>query len=151
MSIPHETAESVRATVVAVAHHVDRKRWDDLRTLFAAEVDTDYTSLFGGEPRRQTRDALVEGWRGTLARVVTQHLLGPVTLDVSDAAIRASCHVRGLHQVAGAPGGDLWEVLGHYEFVLTRGTDGWAVAALTLHTFLQTGNTRLLPEAQSTG
>jgi hypothetical protein len=56
--------------------------------------------------------------------------------------------VRALHHAPDAPGGPEWEVLGHYEFEHARGTEGWTIAGLTLETFVQTGNTRLLSEAQ---
>lgn len=43
--------QMIQATVARVSHCIDAKRWDDLRALFADEVDSDYTSLFGGTRR----------------------------------------------------------------------------------------------------
>jgi hypothetical protein len=148
MTASAEDADAVRSTVVSVAHHIDHKRWAELRTLFAAEVATDYTSLFGGAPQRQSGDALVDGWRGTLATVATQHLLGPIDQRVAGSTARASCHVRALHHAPRAPGGSTWEVLGHYLFELARGATGWTITAVTLETFVQTGNAKLLSENQ---
>jgi hypothetical protein len=37
-----------------------------VRAGLADEVDTDYTSLFGGEAERLSADALVQRWRGLL-------------------------------------------------------------------------------------
>jgi hypothetical protein len=37
--------------------------------LYADEVETHYTSLFDGEPHKQSADALFAGWRGVLERV----------------------------------------------------------------------------------
>ena len=75
----HEDA--VRATITAVAHHIDAKRWTELRALYAADVDTDYNSLFGGTPQRQSGDALVatrgeSGWRITGMTLETMLQLG---------------------------------------------------------------------------
>lgn len=139
----------MRSAVVCVSHYIDHKRWPELRVLFASEVRSDYTSLFGGSPQTQTGDALVEGWRGMLGKVGTQHLLGPIDVLVTGSAARASCHVRALHHAPDAPGGPTWEVLGHYEFELRRAASAWTVTALTLETFVQTGNTKLLAEAQA--
>ena len=72
------SADDVRTTVAGVVHDIDGKRWRQLRARFPAEVDTDYTSLFGGAPVRQSGDALIAGWRDALERVATQHLLGPI-------------------------------------------------------------------------
>jgi hypothetical protein len=144
-----EEAEAVRSVVASVAHHIDAKRWNDLRALYADEVETDYTSLFGGTVQRQPGDALIPVWQGALGKVATQHLLGPIDVRVSGSTATASCHVRALHQAKGAPGGDEWEVLGHYLFDLTRGAAGWKIARMKLETLLQTGNRNLLAEAGS--
>lgn len=139
--------EAVRTVVVGVAHHIDGRRWADLRALFDEEVETDYTSLFGGSPGKQPADALLAGWRAALQRVATQHLLGPIEVRLSGATASASCHVRALHHAAGAPGGETWDVLGHYVFDLVRRGPGWRIAKMKLETFIQTGNRRLLAEA----
>jgi hypothetical protein len=140
----------LQSIVACVAHHVDAKRWAELRTLYADELDTDYTSLFGGTPQRQTADALVGGWRTALARVATQHLLGPVVVHLRGTQATARCHVRAMHVLAGAASGASWEVLGHYVFELARGDAGWKIVGMKLETLLQLGNTKLLQETAET-
>ncbi len=105
--------EQVRSTVVRVTHHVDRKDWGALRALYADEVETDYTSLFGGTPQRQPADDLIAGWRKALAAVSTQHLLGPIEVELGGSSAVAECHVRAWHHARGAPGGEEWVVGGH--------------------------------------
>ena len=141
----HEDA--VRATITAVAHHIDAKRWTELRALYAADVDTDYTSLFGGTPQRQSGDALVAGWHSVLANVITHHLLGPIDVRIDGSTAHAATHVRAMHFAASAPGGAQWEVLGHYVFELARDESGWRITGMTLETMLQLGNSSLLAEA----
>jgi hypothetical protein len=138
--------DAVRDVVAGVAHHIDAKRWDELRALYADEVRTDYTSLFGGEPQVQPGDALIAAWRGVLKVVGTQHLLGPITVGLDGSKATARCHVRALHHATGAPGGELWEVLGHYVFSLRNAASGWKITEMKLETLLQTGNTKLLAE-----
>lgn len=139
--------EAVRSVVTGVVHEIDHQRWNELGALFAPEVETDYTSLFGGAPVKQGSDALVAGWRGALARVTTQHLLGPIEVRVDGERATAACHVRALHHAKDAPGGELWEVLGHYLFELSKGGQGWKIERMKLETFVQTGNRELLKEA----
>jgi hypothetical protein len=134
----------VQATVASVADFIDHKRWPELRRLYAAEVRTDYTSLFGGTPQVQPGDALIEAWRRLLTPVVTQHLLGPITVELDGSKAMAHCHVRGYHHVKGTPGGDEWMVAGHYVFELGREGSAWRIRGMTLETFYQTGNLRLL-------
>lgn len=139
--------DAVHRTVADVAHHIDLKRWADLRVLFADETAIDYTSLFGGTPRRQTADALIDGWRAVLARVTTQHLLGPITVQLEGDRATARCHVRALHFARGLPGGWEWEVLGHYVFELKRRAAEFRIEGMTLRTLHQSGNLRFLEEA----
>jgi hypothetical protein len=143
----YEETEAVRSIVASVAHHIDAKQWSALQALYASEVETDYTSLFGGTPQSQSNEALVAGWRGILTRVRTQHLLGPITVTSTGAIATARCHVRALHQVENLPGGDEWEVLGHYVFELARQDRGWRIRRMKLETFAQTGNRNLIAEA----
>ena len=142
-------ADSVRDVVAGVVHHIDMKRWNELRALYADEVRTDYTSLFGGTPQTQSGDALIAGWRGALERVTTQHLLGPVVVELAGTFATARCHVRAMHHASGAPGGEQWEVLGHYVFSVRNGASGWKITDMKLETLLQTGNTKLLAEASA--
>ena len=144
-----EDAELVRSIVASVAHHIDAKRWAELRALYADEVETDYTSLFGGTPQKQPGDALIPVWQGALGKVATQHLLGPIDVKIGGSSASASCHVRASHLAKGAPGGELWEVLGHYLFDLTRGASGWKIARMKIETLFQTGNRNLLAEASA--
>jgi hypothetical protein len=137
----------IQAVVARVAHHIDGKRWDDLRRLYADEVETDYTSLFGGSPQRQRGDDLIAGWRGVLGRVSTQHLLGPIDVTVDLDSATADCHVRAWHLAPGAPGGEEWVVAGHYRFGLVRADRVWRIAFMKLETLHQTGNRNLLAEA----
>lgn len=140
--------EQIERQVVGVVHHIDRKRWTELRALFADEVTTDYVSLFGGTVQQQAGDALIATWKTVLANVVTQHLLGPIDVELSGDRATASCHVRAMHYAAAAKGGKEWEVLGHYRFQLQRTSAGFRIAGMTLETFHQTGNKNLLQEAQ---
>ena len=138
---------AIESTVTGVAHFIDRKAWRELRGLFADEVRTDYTSLFGGKPQEQPGDALIDAWRRLLAPIVTQHLLGPITLSIDGAVATAHCHVRGYHFVKGAPGGDEWMVAGHYVMKLAKDSSTWRIRSLTLETFYQSGNLELLAVA----
>lgn len=139
--------EQIEATVVGVSHFIDGRQWRELRELFADDIETDYTSLFGGEVQKQRADDLMEGWRALLTPVVTQHLLGPIHIEITGASAIASCHVRGYHRARNAPpGGDEWIVAGHYVIELEKADRSWKIRRMKLETFYQTGNTKLLEE-----
>jgi hypothetical protein len=139
----------VQAVVARVAHYIDARRWPELRALFAEQVETDYRSLFGGDVTVQSADALVlEGWRPLLSPLeATQHLLGPIDVEISGDTAHAECHVRGYHRAPAAASGPEWMVAGHYVFTLNRADATWKVRKITLLTAYQTGNRDLLREA----
>ena len=143
---PAERAE-VQSVVVRLVHELDAKRWDALAACFTKIVRTDYTSLFGGEVQEQPDRSLIETWRLLLQKVTTQHLLGPIDVELEGRLATAQCHVRGYHHRPNTPGGDEWMVAGHYVFQLERIPPSWRIRQLTLHTLYQTGNAKLLEEA----
>lgn len=127
---------SVPDAVVRFFHAVDDRDWPTVRAGLAPEVDTDYTSLFGGEPERLTADALVARWRGLLPGFdATQHFLGPLLVD----GPTVHCDVRGHHHLDGRT----WMVAGRYALTMS----GQAIAGIVLHTAYQDGDRSLVEEA----
>jgi hypothetical protein len=58
---------------------IDRRHWVAVRAALTDEVDTDYSSLFGGTPERIPADDLVARWQSLLPGFdATQHLIGPI-------------------------------------------------------------------------
>jgi hypothetical protein len=147
-SVAREVIEA-QSVVARVVHYIDSRRWSELRSLFTDQVETDYRSLFGGEIQRQSADQLVlDGWRTVLTPLdTTQHLLGPIDVQITGAEARAECHVRGYHRALAAASGSEWMVAGHYVFTLVKQGDTWKIRGLTLQTTYQTGNRDLLREA----
>jgi SnoaL-like domain len=140
--------DRVRSVVMEILHAIDGRRWTALPPLFTDPITTDYTSLFGGDIQRQSREQLIEGWRQLLTPLdATQHLLGPIAVRADGARAVAECHVRGYHMSTKAPGGGEWMVAGHYIFEMEARDDTWRVSSLTLQTFYQTGNRDLLRQA----
>jgi hypothetical protein len=145
---PAERAE-IQSVVARLVHDLDAKRWDSLAAVFTRIVRTDYTSLFGGEIQEQPEHDLVETWRLLLQRVTTQHLLGPIDVEIDGRTAVARCHVRGYHHRAKTAGGDEWMVAGHYLFQLERIPPSWRIRHVTLQTLYTTGNAKLLEAAAS--
>jgi SnoaL-like domain len=125
--------------LVDLVHAIDTLDWAGVRAVLADEVSTDYTSLSGGTPQRQTGDELVAQWQALLPGfTATQHLLGPVR--VSGSSARA--HVRACHCLDDAR----WIVAGHYRATLT---DDGRISALVLDTYYQDGTLDLGAAAQA--
>lgn len=148
----HGEIESVKAraeiadTIATLLLAVDTLDWARVRSVLHDRIHTDYTSLFGGTPVMQAAEDLIAAWRGLLPGFeATQHLAGPVLVDVHNGRANARCAVTGVHRI----GAEYWTVGGHYDMELLRRSDGWAITSLTLHTAWVQGDTGLVDKAQA--
>lgn len=130
----------------ALAVNVDARRWDILLSLFTVEVQLDYTSLFGGQPKLVTRDELIESWRQLLSGFTrTTHLIGLPSINASEDTARVAVPVVAWHFVKdpALAGNDLWLVGGCYEMSFAKNDGVWRIAALTLARAWTEGNADL--------
>ncbi len=140
---------SITETISSMLHAIDALDWEQVRASFADRVEIDYTSLFGGEPATLALDDLLANWKNLLPGFeATQHLTGPVVVRRAGAKTFAETHVRGYHSIAGAEGGNLWMVAGHYTLRMVQNKKQWKIAALKLTVFYQEGNLKLPEVAQ---
>jgi hypothetical protein len=129
--------------VAAVGLLVDARNWDELTELFAPDVESDYTSLFGGEPRVCSREELVEGWAHFLQGFTrTEHLIGVPRVAITTGFARADAPVVAWHILEDPALGSntTWLVGGRYEFVFVRLDGGWRIGELTLAAAWAQGN-----------
>jgi hypothetical protein len=153
LAAPRSSAEDRQAVadvVARVALDADARDWAALRGRFADRVEVDYSSLTGQPAATVDADALMAGWRALLPGFeATQHLLGPVVVELEGDRATARAHVRATHRIAGAAGGETWVVGGRYTYGLVRTTGGWRVASTRLDLAYQEGNTGLAAIAQA--
>jgi hypothetical protein len=112
MSTPATDAHAAIMNVfIGMLHAIDAQDWNAVRAAFADSVTTDYTSLFGGEVETPSADALVDGWAAFLPGFdATQHLAGPLVVQVDGDTASARCAVTATHRIDSAR----WIVGGHY-------------------------------------
>lgn len=135
-------------------HAVDTLDWDTVRRCVAAEIATDYTSLWGGEPEKLTVDQLVGWWQPFATGFdATQHLTGPIAVtQADDSSTTALTTVRAYHHIAAADGPTgTWMVAGHYRITLDRATDSWKINAITLSLAYEDGDRALVDVARRRG
>ena len=56
---------------------IDLRDWEMYRSIFTDEIETDFTSFSGGEPRTLTAEEWVRGIRGISGFQATQHMIVP--------------------------------------------------------------------------
>jgi hypothetical protein len=129
--------------VGALAVHVDGRQWDDVLELLAGDVEVDYTSLFGGERRRVTREMLVGDWRRLLPGFTrTTHVVGAPAVVVDGDRAQVSASIAAWHFIdePALDGRSMWFVSGCWELVFTKQDGTWRIAALTLARASSQGN-----------
>jgi hypothetical protein len=136
----------ITETVTAMGWAIDRSDWPRLAGVLAPEIDLDYSSLYGGEPHRVTRDELVGRMtRFTEALDMVQHLVLGVLATVDGDRATATANVVAVHRKATHLGNPLWTVAGTYDYGLARTAAGWAIDQLRLTVQWADGNQHLRP------
>jgi SnoaL-like domain len=129
----------------AMLHGVDTLDWVTVRACFTDPIDVDYTSLWGGEAATVAVDDVIADWTELATGFdATQHLTGPYAVtSANDQTVTCTTTVRAYHHVVEDGGASTWMVSGRYDIRLERESDGWRIAAITLHLGYEDGDRRL--------
>ena len=99
---------------------VDRRDWEQYRSIFTADAEIDYTSAGG---IAGTVDEVVEFLSTSLELFeMTQHLVSNIDLEVNGDSATVTAM---FHNPMRLPGGDTWFTGGWYHHDLVRTPDGW--------------------------
>ena len=99
---------------------VDRRDWEQYRSIFTADAEIDYTSAGG---IAGTVDEIVEFLSTSLEMFeMTQHLVSNIDLEVNGDSATVTAMFNNPMRL---PGGDTWFTGGWYHHDLVRTPDGW--------------------------
>ena len=99
---------------------VDRRDWEQYRSIFTADAEIDYTSAGG---IAGTVDEVVEFLSTSLELFeMTQHLVANIDLEVNGESATVTAMFNNPMRL---PGGDTWFTGGWYHHDLVRTPDGW--------------------------
>ena len=99
---------------------VDRRDWEQYRSIFTADAEIDYTSAGG---IAGTVDEVVEFLSTSLEMFeMTQHLVSNIDLEVNGDSATVTAMFNNPMRL---PGGDTWFTGGWYHHDLVRPPDGW--------------------------
>lgn len=139
-----EDEAAIRLVVDEIDNACDAKDWDACRTFFADEVETDFTSLSGGEPAKIIADDLIGAWDANLfAEKKTYHQRGNHRIEITgdSASVFSKAYAFNLLESGEITG--LWEVWGNYTHRLKRTAEGWKCSAIKLEVVHQRGDERV--------
>ena len=120
---------------------VDMRDWRLYRSCFTDEIETDFTSVFGGEPRRMKADEWVEFARRTINGLkATQHMITNHVITVSGDEATCVAYVQARHYLPSESGENEQAMFGYYTNRFVRTADGWKIRACKLTVNWSTGN-----------
>ena len=135
---------AIRLATDEIDNACDAKDWETCRTFFADEVETDFTSLAGGEPARISAEDLINGWKTNLfAEKKTYHQRGNhrIAIDGDRATVFSKAYAFNLLESGEVTG--LWEVWGKYTHRFNRTDAGWKCSAMKLEVVHRRGDERV--------
>ncbi|MEM9570450.1 MAG: nuclear transport factor 2 family protein [Pseudomonadota bacterium] len=136
-------AWNVVSTVLDLA---DTQCFTELEQLHARSVITDYTSLWGGEPRGLSNHQVAAAWAGFLPGFdATLHRLTNETMETTDGGIHVRADVEAMHWLEG----EYWWLAGVYDVDLIQAPDGhWVITHWVFTLTDERGDRRLVDEAE---
>ncbi|MEM9647916.1 MAG: nuclear transport factor 2 family protein [Bacteroidota bacterium] len=126
----------------------DQQNWDQVKQTFDSEVALDYSSMTGNPKSQQSPDEITTAWKGILPGFEsTHHQLGNFIVKGDGDTAQVFCYGTAAHYLTNE-GGNLWTVVGTYEFDLTKNALGqWKIITMTFNFKYQDGNTSLPEKA----
>ena len=111
---------AVEDLLTRYATAVDRRDWEQYRSIFTADAEIDYTSAGG---IAGTVDEIV-GFLSTSLEMfeMTQHLVSNINLEVNGDSATVTAMFNNPMRITG---GDTWFTGGWYHHDLVRTPDGW--------------------------
>ena len=120
---------------------VDTRDWVLYRSCFTDEIDTDFTSIFGGEPRRVKADRWVASARQILTGLkATQHMITNHVITITGDEATCVAYVQARHHLPNQLGESDQTMFGYYTNRFVRTPDGWKITACKLTVTWNSGN-----------
>jgi hypothetical protein len=119
----------------------DTRDWALYRSCFTDEIETDFTSVFGGQPRRGKADKFVEAARRFLSGLeATQHMITNHVITIHGDEATCVAYVQARHHLPNETGDADQTMYGYYTNRFVRTADGWRISACKLTVTWNSGN-----------
>ena len=141
--------QAISDVVIRYATGIDMRDWEAYRSCFTDQLEVDFTSFSGGEPRTLTGDEWVAGVRAGLSGfAATQHISTNhvITLDGDEATCVS--YMQAQHYLPNEKGDNALTLGGYYTNTLVRTGDGWRIRRCRLTVTWTTGNRHIFELAR---
>ena len=133
--------QAIQDLILKYAWGIDSRDWTLFRSIFADEVEMDFSSYSGTPASRMSADEWVANCRALLPGFdATQHVLTNFMIDVDGDTATAIVYMKAEHFIANHLGDNSHTLGGHYTHRLTRAGTGWKIHGTTLTVTWSRGN-----------
>ena len=139
--------ETIKKTVTQLFTNTDQRNWSGVEAQLASKVTFDYSTMSGNPPAELTPEEITTAWKAVLPGFThTHHQIGNFLVETEESKAHVFCYGVATHYLEDK-GGNVWTVVGSYDFELEKITDRWRITAMTFHYKYQDGNTQLIQKA----
>lgn len=146
-----DRAEAVDV-VYRYATSIDTRDWDLHRSIFTDEMESDFSSLGGGEgpqPTSMTADAWVDGLKALMPGfAATQHSMTNPRVAIDGDVATVQMYMQAEHLLVhddGQP--EFWSIGGYYTDDLVRSGETWKIRKVRLTVTWQRGDQAIMATA----
>jgi hypothetical protein len=141
--------ELITNACLGIFIHTDARRWDQLEAIFASQVLLDYLSMSGQSAAPMSPEQIITAWKQVLPGFdQTHHQISNVIVTERETDADLFCYGTATHYIADqpsvdSPAGNVWTVVGTYDFHLVLIDSNWQVDRMTFNFKYQDGNLNL--------
>jgi SnoaL-like domain len=136
---------AVCRTLYEFAAAIDTRDWTRYRSVFADEIDLDYSSYRPGSTGRVRADDWVARAMGLFTGLdASQHCLYNPLVTVTGGTADITIYVQAEHFLSNADGDNWFTLGGYYNDRLVRHDDGWKISGKKLVVTWNRGNRHVL-------
>jgi len=142
-----DSKSEIKQIVIELFIATDRQDWEQVSLFFADEVLLDYSSMNGDPAISLSPEQIITAWKGIIPGFEhTHHQLGNFSSTISDDKAKVFCYGTASHYL-NDPNGNLWIVVGTYDFDLKKSDDSWKITSMAFNFKYQDGNVELAEKA----
>lgn len=150
---PQKTTETMNETqkIQEIINNVfvnsDNRIWKGAEEQFAPKVNLDYSSMSGQPASEVTPKQITSGWKTVLPGFThTHHQIGNFITEINGNKAHSFCYGTATHYLENE-NGNVWTVVGTYDFNLEKINDIWKVTSMKFNYKYQDGNGKLIQKA----
>ncbi len=142
-----EEKDQIQEVVTRLFVETDKGNWNQVEEVFHSEVKLDYSSMNGNPAAVLSPTEITGAWKTVLPGFAhTHHQIGNFITKVDEETAHTFCYGTATHYLEDEKG-NLWTVVGSYDFDLKKVNGKWKITAMTFNYKYQDGNSELISKA----